>query len=137
MAADLFKTLEAAAAGDSRPLGQVLDNLRYNAQGLIPAIAQDCNDHRVLMLGWMNRQSIERTLSEGYACYWSRSRQQYWRKGETSGHLQAVKELRFDCDGDAILVLVEQTGPACHTNREHCFYLSVQGSEVRVTSEPV
>ena len=88
------------------------------------------------MLAWMNRQSIERTLSEGYACYYSRSRQTYWRKGETSGHLQTLRELRFDCDGDAVLLIVDQKGAACHTNRASCFYLLVDGEQVRVTSNP-
>ena len=133
----MFKELESAPAGTSMPLPAVLDMLHYNDQGLIPAIAQDCNNHRVLMLGWMNRKSIERTLDEGFACYWSRSRQEFWRKGETSGHLQALKEMRFDCDGDTILLLVDQTGAACHTNRDTCFYLCVEGSQVRVTSDPV
>ncbi|TNF90037.1 MAG: phosphoribosyl-AMP cyclohydrolase, partial [Gammaproteobacteria bacterium] len=79
---------------------------------------------------------IERTLAEGYACYYSRSRQAMWRKGETSGHLQALKSMRFDCDGDAILLSVEQTGPACHTNRANCFYLEVRGDGVMVISTP-
>jgi phosphoribosyl-AMP cyclohydrolase len=85
----------------------------------------------------MNRTAIERTLAEGFACYWSRSRSAYWRKGETSGHLQRLVELRFDCDGDAVLLRVEQTGPACHTNRPDCFYLLADGTGVRVTSDPV
>jgi len=88
------------------------------------------------MLAWMNRTAIERTLAEGYACYWSRSRNAYWRKGETSGHLQRLVELRLDCDGDAVLLRVEQTGPACHTNRSSCFYLLADGAGVRVTSDP-
>ena len=88
------------------------------------------------MLAWMNRQALERTLRDGYACYWSRSRSQLWVKGETSGHRQKLLELRFDCDGDAVLLLVEQVGPACHTNRPSCFYALVDGDSVRVTSDP-
>ena len=88
------------------------------------------------MMAWMDRTAIERTLAEGYACYYSRSRKTYWQKGESSGHVQKLVELRFDCDGDAILLLVEQTGPACHTDRDSCFYLLVEGHRVRVTEDP-
>ena len=88
------------------------------------------------MLGWMDRTAIERTLAEGYACYYSRSRATYWRKGETSGHVQQLDSMRFDCDGDAILLTVAQTGPACHTNRANCFYLLVDNSEVVIASAP-
>lgn len=134
-----FADLERAPVGASVPLGAALDALRYDASGLIPAIAQDATTGQVLMLAWMNRAAIERTLVEGYACYWSRSRQAFWRKGETSGHLQRLIELRVDCDGDAVLIRVEQTGPACHTDRPSCFYLAAQtaGTAVlRVTDAP-
>ena len=134
--ADLFKSLESGALGHSEALADVLAALRFNADGLLPAIAQDADSGEVLMLAWMNREAIERTLAEGYACYYSRSRQAMWRKGETSGHLQALKGMRFDCDGDTVLLTVEQTGPACHTNRANCFYLEVRGDRVTVTSEP-
>lgn len=134
--AEFFKTLETVGLGQETPLAEVLDALRFNAEGLLPAIAQDAVSGQVLMLAWMNREAIERTLAEGYACYYSRSRQAMWRKGETSGHLQALKSLRFDCDGDAILLTVEQMGPACHTNRSSCFYLEVQGKQVTVISTP-
>jgi phosphoribosyl-AMP cyclohydrolase len=132
----MFNDLELANSGDQRSLSGVLDALVFDDEGLIPAIAQDAASHEVLMLAWMNRQSIERTLAEGYACYYSRSRQTYWRKGETSGHLQTLRELRFDCDGDAVLLIVDQKGAACHTNRPSCFYLLVDGGQVRVTSNP-
>jgi phosphoribosyl-AMP cyclohydrolase len=132
-----FKSLENAASGTRTALAEVLERIPFNSEGLIPAIAQDMASREVLMLAWMNRDALERTLAEGYACYWSRSRQTLWRKGETSGHLQRLHELRLDCDGDAVLLLVEQTGPACHTNRSSCFYLLVEGNQVRVTSEPV
>lgn len=131
-----FKELESAEAGTTQPLAQVLDMLPYNDQGLIATVAQDVNTRQVLMMAWMDRTAIERTLAEGYACYYSRSRNTYWRKGETSGHLQKLVELRFDCDGDAILLVVEQTGPACHTNRDSCFYLLVDGDCIRVTEDP-
>ena len=134
--AELLKGLEAAESGRRTPLAEVLAALPFNADGLLPAIAQDADSGEVLMLAWMNRQAIERTLSEGYACYYSRSRQTLWRKGETSGHLQALKSMRFDCDGDTILLQVEQTGPACHTNRANCFYLEVQGDTVAVLDDP-
>ena len=134
--ADLFKSLEAGDPGQATPLAEVLAAMPFNADGLLPAIAQDADSGEVLMLAWMNREAIERTLAEGYACYYSRSRQAMWRKGETSGHLQALKSMRLDCDGDAILLLVQQTGPACHTNRANCFYLEVQGEQVVITSSP-
>ncbi len=132
----VFDDLEKAPTGASRDLSAVLDGLSWNDAGLVPAIAQDAATGAVLMLAWMNREAIERTLAEGFACYWSRSRQSFWRKGETSGHLQRLRELRFDCDGDAVLLRVDQTGPACHTNRPSCFYLLADGDRVRVTSEP-
>ena len=131
-----FKALESAAGGTTQPLAEILDALTYNAQGLVAAVAQDAKTRQVLMMAWMDRTAIERTLAEGYACYYSRSRKTYWQKGESSGHVQKLVELRFDCDGDAILLLVEQTGPACHTDRDSCFYLLVEGQRVRVTEDP-
>ncbi len=104
--------------------------LRYNEAGLVPVVAQDHRSGEVLMLAWMNRGAVERTLASGRVTYWSRSRQAYWVKGETSGHVQKLVELRFDCDVDAVLVLVEQEGPACHTNRRSCFYSAVRDGEV-------
>lgn len=132
----LLRELEGAADGTERPLDAVLDALPYDAAGLLPAIAQDADTREVLMLAWMNREAIEISLREGRACYYSRSRRTLWRKGETSGHVQRLRELRFDCDGDALLLLVEQTGPACHTNRPSCFYLVAAGERVRVTGDP-
>ena len=96
--------------------------LRFDSHGLIPAIAQQHDSGEVLMLAWMNQASIEETLATGRVCYWSRSRQRLWRKGETSGQMQHLVELRFDCDADTILLLVDQTGVACHTGRRSCFY---------------
>ncbi len=102
---------------------QWLDQLAWNDDGLIPAIAQDAETGEVLMMAWMNRQSLALTREEGRAVYWSRSRQALWRKGETSGHVQQVREIRLDCDNDVLLLKVEQIGGiACHTGRRSCFY---------------
>lgn len=100
-----------------------LDRVKWNADGLVPAIAQDAASGQVLMLAWMNRDSLRATLESGNAVYWSRSRGKLWRKGEESGHVQKVREVRLDCDEDAVLLRVEQLGGiACHTGRHHCFY---------------
>lgn len=108
-------------------------SLKYNEQGLIPAIAQDHETGEVLMMAWMNVQAVAQTLETGRVTYWSRSRQAFWIKGETSGHTQALKDFRVDCDRDCVLVMIEQVGPACHTNRRSCFYTSVQdGAEVEL-----
>ena len=105
-----------------------LDAVAWNADGLAPAIAQDAASGEVLMLAWMSRESLARTLATGEATYWSRSRAALWRKGETSGHLQKVVEVRLDCDSDAILLRVEQVGGiACHTGRRRCFYKLLEG----------
>lgn len=107
--------------------------LRFNDQGLIPAIAQEAGTGEVLMLAWMNAEAVRRTLETGKVTYWSRSRASFWVKGESSGHVQELVELRFDCDRDCLLVLVRQTGPACHTNRQSCFYTAVRaGEEVEI-----
>ncbi|GAB1379998.1 phosphoribosyl-AMP cyclohydrolase [Pararhodobacter sp.] len=108
-------------------------SLRYDDQGLIPAIAQDHRTGEVLMMAWMNAQSVARTLETGKVTYWSRSRQAFWVKGETSGHAQKLVDFRVDCDRDCLLVVVDQTGPACHTNRRSCFYTAVRdGAEVEL-----
>ncbi len=100
-----------------------LDELKWSADGLVPAIAQDAGTGRLLMMAWMNREALKETAATGFAVYWSRSRGKLWRKGEESGHQQVVRELRLDCDNDVILMLVEQKGGiACHTGRESCFY---------------
>ena len=98
-----------------------LDQVRFNDSGLVPVIAQDASTREVLMLAWMDGEAIRRTVNEGRVTYFSRSRQEYWRKGDTSGHVQWAKTLKVDCDGDTLLVLVEQTGPACHTGAATCF----------------
>ena len=110
-------------------------SLKYNEKGLVPAIAQDHESGDVLMLAWMNTASIEKTLQTGQVTYWSRSRQAFWVKGETSGHVQELVEMRVDCDRDCLLLVVNQTGPACHTNRRSCFYTAVRdGAEVEIMS---
>ena len=107
--------------------------LRYDANWLIPAIAQDAANGDVLMLAWMNAEAVARTLETGRVTYWSRSRQSFWVKGETSGHVQKLVEMRVDCDRDTLLVLIEQTGPACHTNRRSCFFTALRdGAEVEI-----
>ncbi|ABG32157.1 phosphoribosyl-AMP cyclohydrolase [Roseobacter denitrificans] len=102
------------------------ERLTFNEAGLVPAIAQDAETSEVLMLAWMNAESIARTLRTGRVTYWSRSRQAFWVKGETSGHVQELVDLRIDCDRDCLLVLLRQTGPACHTGRRSCFYTGVR-----------
>ena len=108
--------------------------LKYNDAGLIPAIAQDAASGAVLMMAWMNAESMARTLDTGRVTYWSRSRQAFWVKGDTSGHVQELVDFRVDCDRDCVLVTVNQTGPACHTGRRSCFYTAVRaGDEVELT----
>lgn len=135
MSSELLQTLESAPIGEAASLREVIDRLSWDDHGLIAAVAQRYDSGEVLMLAWMNRAALEETLATGRVCYFSRSRQRLWRKGEESGHAQRLVELRFDCDGDALLLRVEQTGPACHTNRSSCFYLRVDGDRV-VVSQP-
>ncbi len=111
--------------------------LKFNEAGLIPAIAQDADSGEVLMMAWMNAESVSRTLETGRVTYWSRSRQSFWVKGESSGHVQELVEFRFDCDKDCILVTVRQTGPACHTNRRSCFYTAVRDGETVELMQPM
>jgi len=132
-----FRQLETAAAGTSVVLSDVLAALRFNADGLLPAIAQQHDSGEVLMLAWMNREALAETLATGRVCYWSRSRQALWRKGETSGQVQRLVSLAIDCDGDTLLLKVDQQGPACHTGRRHCFYNEVHGDRVEVGSDPL
>ncbi len=99
-----------------------LAQIKFGPNGLVAAVAQQFDSGEVLMVAWMNRESVRLTLTEGRVCYWSRSRQALWRKGETSGQIQLLREMRLDCDGDTVLLLVDQTGVACHTGRRSCFY---------------
>ena len=113
-------------------------SLKYDAAGLVPAIAQDAASGEVLMMAWMNAESVARTLETGRVTYWSRSRQGFWVKGESSGHVQELVEMRVDCDRDCLLVVVRQAGPACHTNRRSCFYTAIrEGAEVEIMTPMV
>ncbi|MGV6817419.1 MAG: phosphoribosyl-AMP cyclohydrolase [Thiotrichales bacterium] len=132
-----FKTAESAPAGASFELADSLKDLKFNEQGLIPAISQQFDTGEVLMMAWMNREALEETLNTARVCFYSRSRQTLWRKGETSGQVQHLKELRIDCDGDTILLMVDQTGPACHTGRRSCFYNLLAKDHMEVTSDPL
>lgn len=106
-----------------------ITTVRFNEKGLISVIAQDAETLEVLMLAWMNAKSLAESLATGRMTYWSRSRQAFWRKGESSGHVQTLKDMRIDCDRDCLLAMVEQVGPACHTNRRSCFFTAVRDGE--------
>ncbi len=134
----LFKQLERATPEDSLPaVSTLLDSVRFNADGLIPAIAQQHDSKEVLMMAWMNRQALEETLSTRRVCYYSRSREKLWRKGESSGQQQQLMSAALDCDGDTLLLKVDQTGPACHTGRRSCFYIAVGDDHATITSNPL
>jgi len=113
----------------------IIDDLAFNKDGLVPAIAQQADTGEVLMMAWMNADAIRETLATGRVCYWSRSRGKLWRKGETSGQIQALKEFRWDCDNDTILLQVDQTGVACHTGRRNCFFNAVRDGEIVVIAD--
>ncbi|MDN3555093.1 phosphoribosyl-AMP cyclohydrolase [Halomonas maura] len=134
---DTFKALEGAARDSRQPLPEILAAIRFNAEGLIPAIAQQHDSGEVLMMAWMNREALEETLRSGRVCYWSRSRGKLWRKGESSGQQQLLRAAALDCDGDTLLLQVDQTGPACHSGRRSCFYVALEGDQARVTSDPL
>ncbi len=114
----------------------VLDEVAFNPAGLVAAIAQQHDTGEVLMLAWMNRAALAETIETGRVCYWSRSRKRLWRKGETSGQTQRLVELRLDCDRDALLLLVDQTGVACHTGRRSCFFDALRDGRLVPVSEP-
>ncbi len=115
-----------------------LDEIRWSPEGLVPAIAQDMKTGKILMLAWMNREALALTAQEGRAVYWSRSRNELWRKGEQSGHIQQVAEMRLDCDSDVILLSVEQVGGiACHTGRESCFYKKLSHDQQWQLVDPI
>jgi phosphoribosyl-AMP cyclohydrolase len=122
---------------DSDRFASLIDQIAFDAAGLVPAIAQQHDTGEVLMMAWMNRSAIEETLRTGQVCYFSRSRGRLWRKGETSGQLQALRELRLDCDGDVLLLLVEQTGVACHTGRRTCFYRAFRDGTLTEIAQPL
>jgi phosphoribosyl-AMP cyclohydrolase len=120
-----------------KTLSELLRLIRFDERGLVAAVAQDARSREVLMVAWMNREALERTLETGEVTYWSRTRQGLWRKGESSGHTQSLVALHVDCDGDTLLLEVEQKGPACHTNRRTCFYRRAGAGGITVTQEPV
>lgn len=108
-----------------------LPELKYDAQGLIPVIIQDARDNEILMMAYMNQTSLQKTVETGYTHFWSRSRQKFWKKGESSGHVQEVKQILYDCDKDTVLIKVDQKGPgACHTGHRSCFYTDINGGEI-------
>jgi phosphoribosyl-AMP cyclohydrolase len=115
----------------------VLEQVQFDANGLVPAVAQQHDSGEVLMLAWMNRDSLAETIATGHVCYFSRSRGRLWRKGETSGQVQHLKELRLDCDGDTLLLLVDQDGVACHTGRRSCFYRAVRDGGLVEIARPL
>jgi len=131
--------LQQSDAPTGKPSGADLmtsyDKLKFDDKGLIPAIIQDQKTGRVLMMAWMNRPSLEKTIATGKTHFWSRSRQKFWMKGETSGHTQSVKDIAFDCDGDTLLIQVEQIGAACHEGYRSCFFRSIQegGANFKLT----
>ncbi|MAC13256.1 MAG: phosphoribosyl-AMP cyclohydrolase [Alcanivorax sp.] len=133
----MFKDNEQQPEGFQVPLQEALDNLKLTDGGLIAAIAQQHDTGEVLMMAWMNREALEETLATGRVCYFSRSRKKLWRKGESSGQVQMLKELRIDCDADTVLVKVDQTGPACHTGRRDCFYWKADANNVTIDKTPI
>ena len=116
-------------------IAEALDAIGFGDDGLVPAIAQQHDTGEVLMMAWMNRDAVAETLRTGRVCYYSRSRQELWRKGESSGQVQALVDFRFDCDNDTVLVMVDQTGVACHTGRRSCFFHAVRGDRVEIIAE--
>ncbi len=128
----MFLKLEQAEAGSRFALSDVISQIPWSPQGLVAAIALQHDSGEVLMLAWMNEEALMETLQTQQACYWSRSRRSLWRKGETSGNIQHIKEIRLDCDGDSLLLLVDQVGPACHTGRRSCFYNVIEDDQVVV-----
>lgn len=134
---ETLKETETLAEGTRLAWADVRAALRFDANGLIPAIAQQHDTGEVLMLAWMNAAALDETLTGGRVVYWSRSRQKLWRKGESSGQIQRLIDVRIDCDGDALLLRVDQSGPACHTGRRNCFYHRIDGDRVEITSAPL
>ena len=125
--------MEEKPVGSPAGIESILDGVRYDGSGLVPAIVQDAKDGQVLMMAWMNRESLRRTLEEGVTCFWSRSRKEFWVKGATSGNTQGVVRVTVDCDRDTVLVVVDQKGVACHTGKRSCFFteIAARGAELR------
>jgi phosphoribosyl-AMP cyclohydrolase len=134
--------MEAATRNRQRPrammdtIERALSEIKFGPDGLVPAIAQQHDTGEILMMAWMDREAVRASLTEGRVCYWSRSRARLWRKGETSGQVQLLRELRLDCDGDAVLLLVDQQGVACHTGRRSCFFRAWREGAWAVIAEP-
>ncbi|MBW8268640.1 phosphoribosyl-AMP cyclohydrolase [Caldovatus aquaticus] len=128
---------EIAPVADATARARLLDAVRFDARGLVPVVAQQHDTGEVLMLAWMNRAALAETLATGRVTYYSRSRDALWRKGETSGQVQRLVDLRLDCDGDALLALVDQQGVACHTGRRSCFSWALREGAVRSVAEPL
>ena len=124
-----------ATAPSEATIAALLARITFDERGLVPAIAQQHDSGEVLMMAWMNREAVAETLRTGRGCYWSRSRRALWRKGETSGQSQALVEFRVDCDGDTVLLRVDQTGVACHTGRRSCFFTAVRGDAVETVAD--
>ncbi len=120
---------------NSKTATQVLEGIKFNADGLVPAISQQFDSGEVLMMAWMNAESIAETLETGRVCYWSRSRSKLWRKGESSGQVQELRDFRWDCDGDTLLLLVDQKGVACHTGRRNCFYNAIRDGQPAIIAD--
>ncbi|MCQ3830289.1 phosphoribosyl-AMP cyclohydrolase [Microbulbifer elongatus] len=139
MLRDYFIALETHPKDAPLALHDVIEQLAFNEKGLIPVITQDAQSKTVLMFAWMNKESLLATIETQRVTYWSRSREQLWVKGETSGHVQSLVSMAFDCDGDVVLCQVEQQGAACHTGRRSCFYLQVDSEQrkIWVTGDPV
>lgn len=131
----IFKENESKSQGYRLERDAMLKAVKYNDDGLVPVIAQQHDTLEVLMLAWMNAEALAETLTTGRVCYWSRSRKSLWRKGESSGQVQILKSARLDCDGDTVLLAVDQTGPACHTGRRHCFFYKVEPESVVIDGD--
>nr|WP_318024131.1 phosphoribosyl-AMP cyclohydrolase [Ghiorsea bivora] len=134
---DLIMPVEKVEPQAPMGLDNLLKDIKFNDDGLVPAIAQSVDTGRVLMMAWMNEEAVKQTLNTNYAHYYSRSRKTQWKKGETSGHVQKVLDIFLDCDGDTILLLIEQTGAACHTNRASCFFREKRGDKWVTFEEPI
>ncbi|SIN70780.1 phosphoribosyl-AMP cyclohydrolase [Sulfurivirga caldicuralii] len=132
-----YKDRETLSPGTELDTDTLIAELKWDNNGLVAAIAQQYDSKDVLMLAWMNETALRETLQTGRACYWSRSRGKLWRKGEESGQVQLLKEIRIDCDGDTLLLLVDQTGPACHTGRRSCFYTRLYPEPAQILTAPL
>ncbi|UTW49603.1 phosphoribosyl-AMP cyclohydrolase [Bacterioplanoides sp. SCSIO 12839] len=129
MSKAFFKHIELSEKGSRYPARDIISQLSFNEKNLIPVITQEAETGQVLMMAWMNPESLQYSLDSGLMTYWSRSRNTLWKKGETSGHFQHIVSMQVDCDGDTLLFKVNQVGAACHTGRKHCFYFSLDSSE--------